>query len=466
MDKPSNFHVARNGLAFVFRLVDVSVLIFAFFTMLNFHDVLFDREYFLLLMAELFFYLYLAESISLYRSWRLSSFLYVLGLMATVLVVSFFILLTAIFLFKQGEYYSRVVIFGWFSLSIVTLVSWRVIVRVVKRTMRRNGYSLQKVAIIGMTESGNNLYRELNDNIELGLQCVGFYDDREPDRVDCDHLHLLNGSIDKAVEMAKKSEVKKLYICLPMLAEKRISSIIQQLGDSTVDVLILPDFLLKNLMHARVGNVGDLDTISVFESPVHGMKNFYKRTFDILFSSLAIIAISPVLIIIAVAIKLTSPGAVLFKQDRYGLGGERIKVLKFRSMTVTENADKVTQAKKNDSRLTSIGGFLRRTSLDELPQFFNVLLGTMSVVGPRPHAVAHNEEYRQIVAYYMLRHKVRPGITGWAQINGWRGETDTLDKMEKRVEYDLAYIRHWTLWWDIKIIFMTIFKGFTGNNAY
>ncbi|MDO6613515.1 undecaprenyl-phosphate glucose phosphotransferase [Shewanella sp. 1_MG-2023] len=466
MDKPSNFHVARNGLAFAFRLADVSFLIAAFFIMLSFHEVAFDREYFLLLMAELFFYLYLAESISIYRSWRLSSFLYVLGLMSTVLVVSFFILITAVFLFKQGDYYSRVVMFGWFSLSMILLVGWRLLVRIVKRSMRRNGYSLQKVAIIGMTQSGTNLYQELNENIELGLQCVGFYDDREPDRINGEYLNLLNGSIDKAVAMAKKGEVKKLYICLPMLAEKRISNIIHQLGDSTVDVLILPDFLLKNLMHARIGHVGDLDTISVFESPVHGMKNFYKRTFDILFSSLAIIAISPVLMVIAIAIKLTSPGAVIFKQDRYGLGGERIKVFKFRSMTVTENAAKVTQATKNDSRLTSIGGFLRRTSLDELPQFFNVLLGTMSVVGPRPHAVAHNEEYRQLVAYYMLRHKVRPGITGWAQVNGWRGETDTIDKMEKRVEYDLAYIRHWSLWWDVKIIFKTIFKGFTGNNAY
>ena len=172
------------------------------------------------------------------------------------------------------------------------------------------------------------------------------------------------------------------------------------------------------------------------------------------------------MLFIAAGIKLTSKGPVLFKQRRYGLRGEEIEVWKFRSMTVMENSDVVVQATKSDVRITPFGGFLRRTSLDELPQFFNVLGGSMSIVGPRPHAVAHNEEYRSQVQFYMLRHKVKPGITGWAQINGWRGETDTLYKMEKRVEFDLQYIKHWSVWFDIKIIFMTIFKGFVNKNAY
>ena len=176
--------------------------------------------------------------------------------------------------------------------------------------------------------------------------------------------------------------------------------------------------------------------------------------------------ISPILIAIAFAVKFTSKGPVIFKQDRYGLDGRKIKVWKFRSMSVTENSAVVTQATKNDARITPLGSFLRRTSLDELPQFINVLKGDMSIVGPRPHAVAHNEEYRKKVEFYMFRHKAKPGITGWAQINGWRGETDTLNKMEKRVEFDLHYIKHWSLWFDIKIIFMTIFKGFKNANAY
>ena len=313
---------------------------------------------------------------------------------------------------------------------------------------------------------GKHLYDEITKHDELGFECIGFYDDREPSRMEELDSSLIVGSINDAVELAHLGQVQKLYVCLPMIAEQRIANIIEALGDSTVDVLITPDFLLKNLMNARIGSVGEVDTLSVFESPVNGMRRFYKRSFDIVFSFFAILAISPILLGVAIAVYLSSPGAIIFKQDRYGLDGRKIKVWKFRSMTVTENSDKVTQAQKGDARITNVGSFIRRTSLDELPQFFNVLMGDMSVVGPRPHAVAHNEEYRKLVTYYMLRHKVLPGITGWAQVNGWRGETDTLDKMEKRVEFDLAYIRNWTLWWDVKIVFLTLFKGFVGKNVY
>ncbi|ENH1714789.1 exopolysaccharide biosynthesis polyprenyl glycosylphosphotransferase, partial [Escherichia coli] len=192
----------------------------------------------------------------------------------------------------------------------------------------------------------------------------------------------------------------------------------------------------------------------------------FKRIEDIIVSMLILILISPVLCVIAVTVKLTSKGPVIFRQTRYGMDGKPIKVWKFRSMTVMENDNVVTQATKNDVRVTKVGRFLRRTSLDELPQFFNVLLGGMSIVGPRPHAVAHNEQYRILIDGYMLRHKVKPGITGWAQINGWRGETDTLEKMQKRVEYDLEYIREWSVWLDLKIIFLTVFKGFISKTAY
>jgi putative colanic acid biosynthesis UDP-glucose lipid carrier transferase len=172
------------------------------------------------------------------------------------------------------------------------------------------------------------------------------------------------------------------------------------------------------------------------------------------------------MLLIAIGVKLSSPGPILFKQHRYGMDGKPIKVWKFRSMTTCDDGDSVIQAKKGDARITQYGSFLRRTSLDELPQFINVLMGEMSVVGPRPHAVAHNEEYRKIISGYMLRHKVKPGITGWAQVNGWRGETDTIEKMEQRVEHDMRYIRNWSLWLDLNIVFRTLFTGFVGKNAY
>ncbi|MBX9264606.1 undecaprenyl-phosphate glucose phosphotransferase, partial [Klebsiella pneumoniae] len=234
----------------------------------------------------------------------------------------------------------------------------------------------------------------------------------------------------------------------------------------TCSVLLIPDIFTFNILQSRTEEINGVPVVPLYESPLSGINMVFKRLEDIIVSLSILIVISPVLLIIACAVKFTSPGPVIFRQIRYGMDGKSIKVWKFRSMTVMENDNNVTQATKHDLRVTKVGKFLRRTSLDELPQFFNVLFGQMSVVGPRPHAVSHNEQYRTLIKGYMLRHKVKPGITGLAQVNGWRGETDTLDKMQKRVEYDLLYIRNWSIWLDLKIIFLTIFKGFVNKSAY
>jgi putative colanic acid biosynthesis UDP-glucose lipid carrier transferase len=212
--------------------------------------------------------------------------------------------------------------------------------------------------------------------------------------------------------------------------------------------------------------VGDLPVVSISETPFYGVDGFVKRMEDIILAGSLIMLFAIPMIFIAIGVKLSSPGPLFFKQRRYGLRGDQIEVWKFRTMSVLEDGDKVVQAKKNDPRVTRFGAFLRRTSLDELPQLINVLHGTMSMVGPRPHAVAHNEQYRKQIDRYMLRHKVKPGITGLAQVNGWRGETETLDKMQKRIEFDLAYIQNWSLWLDIKIIFQTMFVVFSDKHAY
>jgi putative colanic acid biosynthesis UDP-glucose lipid carrier transferase len=209
-----------------------------------------------------------------------------------------------------------------------------------------------------------------------------------------------------------------------------------------------------------------LPVYSIYETPFAGPNDWVKRAEDIILGLAIIILILPLLLIIAIGVKFSAPGPIIFQQRRYGIHGDEIWVWKFRSMTVCEDGPSIPQACKNDPRVTKFGSFLRKTSMDEFPQFLNVLKGDMSIVGPRPHAIAHNEYYRKLVPGYMLRHKVKPGITGWAQVNGWRGETDTLNKMEKRVEYDLDYIRNWTLWLDLRIIFLTIFKGIVGKNAY
>jgi putative colanic acid biosynthesis UDP-glucose lipid carrier transferase len=243
-------------------------------------------------------------------------------------------------------------------------------------------------------------------------------------------------------------------------------NLLEALRDTTGSIYFVPDTFVTDLIQGRMDSVGGIPVVAVCETPFMGINRVVKRTTDIVLSILILILISPLLLLIALAIKLTSPGPAIFKQRRYGLDGSDILVYKFRSMTVMEDGAAVKQAQKNDQRLTPIGGFLRKTSLDELPQFLNVLSGKMSIVGPRPHAVAHNEEYRKLIKGYMLRHKVPPGITGWAQVNGFRGETDTLDKMKGRIDLDLDYLRNWSLRLDLYIIFKTIWVVLKRENAH
>ena len=303
----------------------------------------------------------------------------------------------------------------------------------------------------------------------LGYNFVGFFDDRteaEDRRLGCSQIGDLQGGFEQLLEKAKLGEIDHIYITMPLRAEKRISQFVQQLADSTVSVNIVPDFFIFNLIQSKWSNVQGIPVVSVFDTPFNALDGITKRLEDLLLCLLILPAIAIPMLAIALTIKLTSKGPIIFKQLRYGVKGEPIAVWKFRSMTVCENGDNVIQATQNDSRITPFGAFLRKTSLDELPQFLNVLQGTMSVVGPRPHAIAHNEYYRKQIEGYMLRHKVKPGITGHAQINGYRGETDTLDKMEARIHYDLEYIKQWSLWLDLKIVLMTVFKGFINKQAY
>lgn len=466
MGSSRTFKTITNFSNSIFRFVDIISIISSLLFACLFYSSDFGNNYLLILLVSLFSYLYCSETLNLYRSWRAGKFRTMVLLSWCCFALSFATVLVFAFAFKISAELSRVTLLLWFIVAFFLLFSTRAIINAYKKNRRKLGASTRKVAIVGATEAGSHLFSQIKQHDELGYKFYGFFEDRAPDRTFQNLHYHVAGKIDAAIELAKKGEIEVLFIALPLKAEKRIADILLKLGNSTVDVHIIPDFLLSNLIHARIEHVGDVDTLSVFESPYLGAREFIKRTEDIAVSFIILTLISPILLAISIGIKLTSKGPVLFKQYRYGLGGEKIRVWKFRSMTVMENSHVVTQAKKNDARVTKFGAFLRKTSLDELPQFFNVLTGQMSIVGPRPHAVAHNEEYRQKVDFYMLRHKVKPGITGWAQINGWRGETDTLDKMTKRVEFDLHYIKHWSVWFDLKIIFLTIFKGFVNKNAY
>jgi putative colanic acid biosynthesis UDP-glucose lipid carrier transferase len=299
----------------------------------------------------------------------------------------------------------------------------------------------------------------------MGLRLIGFYDDR-PQQMELGERVPVKGDRLALIEAARSGQIDKVYLTLPLSREPLLNELIRELSDTTVSVYLIPDLFMFDLLHARSESINGLATISIFDTPMDGPNAVLKRIEDVVLASLILLLIAVPMLFIAVAVKLTSRGPVLFRQTRYGMDGRPIRVWKFRSMTVMEDGAAVTQASRNDCRITPLGAFLRRTSLDELPQFFNVLLGDMSVVGPRPHAVAHNEQYRRQVSRYMLRHKVKPGITGWAQVNGWRGETDTLEKMQKRIEFDLDYIENWSVWWDLKIVLLTLFKGFVHRNAY
>jgi putative colanic acid biosynthesis UDP-glucose lipid carrier transferase len=417
--------------------------------------------------AVVLFYM-VGHAQGLYRAWRAepvkSEFTRVWVCWALVIPM----LLLIAFMTKTSDVFSRIIMLSWFFLAPALVSVWRVSLRMMLQEARARGYNTRTVAIAGASPLGEELARSVRRSPWMGMNMVGFYDDRHVSR-----LHPIDpqagevkGDLDKLVNEARAGKVDVVYIALPLRAEPRINSIIRRLQDTTASVYLAYDFGGFDVLRAQWGQVGNVPVMSVVENPFTGIEGFAKRAEDLVLGSLIMLVIALPMLLVALAVKLTSRGPVFFRQRRYGLNGEEIRVLKFRTMTVMEDGAEVKQAVKNDQRVTKVGAILRRTSLDELPQFIQVLTGEMSIVGPRPHAVVHNEQYRALIQGYMLRHKVKPGITGWAQVNGWRGETDTLEKMTKRVEYDLAYIRDWALWMDLKIIFMTVFGAFRGKNAY
>ncbi|MEL7326178.1 MAG: undecaprenyl-phosphate glucose phosphotransferase [Pseudomonadota bacterium] len=452
--------------AFLYRLTDLAVIVsFMLFLILNDVNTSIEKDYVILSFVSSVTFFIIAESGKLYRSWRTSSFKDQVFIVCVSWLVTCAFLFMVLYFSHVHTLFERYILATWLLVTPILLLAWRSVFRIALAYMRKLGYNTRTAIIIGQTPHGLTLANELENHTEHGVLFDGFYDERSQDRLP-ESDYPIKGNVGLALERAKRGEVDYVYIAMPMHANERIALFLNQFSDTTANTYLIPDFFTYNLLHSRWDQIGQVQTLSVFDTPFAGISSWVKRLEDIVLSSIILLLISPVLLAISLGIKLTSKGPVIFKQYRYGLDGRKIEVWKFRSMTTMEQGNDVKQATKNDPRITPFGGFLRRTSLDELPQFINVLQGTMSIVGPRPHAVSHNEEYRQIVDRYMLRHKVKPGITGWAQINGYRGETDTLDKMEKRVEFDLDYIHHWSVWMDIKIIFLTIVKGFTGSNAY
>ncbi len=358
------------------------------------------------------------------------------------------------------------VIVAWIAVTPVVMFGAQLLVPVMlPRLLAAEG--LKRVAVVaGAGTLGRQLAERIAQIPMLGVTVAGFFDDRATDRIDGSTRDRVLGSVEELADYVKKNRVDLIYVTLPMSSQPRIVKLCNELRDTTASIYFVPDIFVFDLIQGRMDSIGGIPVMAVCETPFFGVNAMVKRLSDIVLASLILILISPVLLAIAAIVKLTSPGPALFKQRRYGLDGREVIVYKFRSMRVAEDGAVVKQATKDDPRVTPFGAFIRRTSLDELPQFINVLQGRMSIVGPRPHAIAHNEQYRKLVKGYMLRHKVRPGITGWAQVNGMRGETETVDKMMMRIEYDLEYLRHWSLKLDLQIIWRTIFVVLGKQNAY
>jgi len=361
------------------------------------------------------------------------------------------ILLFAAFAFKVSADLSRKVVLTWFGLTPLALSAAHA-VRMRARWFAVNGVNAPRHIIIGVNEVGFELARRLPANGFLG-----YFDFRSVDRLaHALEASKLTGHCKDVADYVRAQGVNVVYIALPLSKVPRMSELMTALRDTTASVYFVPDAFAFDMIQGRLVEINGMPALSVCDTPFHGMDAVLKRATDLIFASVGTLLVSPLLLAIAVAVKVSSKGPVLFRQRRYGLNGEEILVYKFRSMRVTEDGAEVTQATRNDPRVTPVGRFIRKTSIDELPQLFNVLQGEMSLVGPRPHAIAHNELYRKLISGYMIRHKVRPGITGLAQVNGLRGETETLEKMAERVRYDLEYLRHWSPWLDIKIMFKTL----------
>lgn len=455
--------------AFVQSIMDPIIIVFSLFVVMRIYQVPLSNEYEILLFIVFLVSLVVFKEADLCQAWKSGGFRAQSGHLFVC-----WSLLTSILLFfgyatKTSHEFSRSVLLTWFIVAPLLILTGHLTARFLLRRFYASEKNIHRAVIVGASSIGRKLAHRITrgKRFDPGLSFAGFFDDRNVQRLGDEVSEaMLLGSLENLPVYAQTHKIDQIYIALPMMMEKRILKLLDELKDTTASIYFVPDIFVYDLIQAGLGEVNGIPVVAICETPFCGVNHLLKRLSDIVLSSIILLFLVPLLLLIAMGVKLTSPGSALFKQRRYGLDGKEIIVYKFRSMTVCEDGKNIRQARRGDSRVTPFGAFLRRTSLDELPQFINVLQGRMSVVGPRPHAVAHNETYRKLVKGYMVRHKVRPGITGLAQVSGLRGETETLDKMQARIDCDLDYLRHWSMALDMKIIFKTIFVVLRDQRAY
>ncbi|MFG0230806.1 undecaprenyl-phosphate glucose phosphotransferase [Achromobacter sp. 413638] len=469
MDTPQSDASARfNGASLLYRLLDAGIVIACGLaaTELKFaEDMTGDPppiHLFLIYLCGLGV-IAVFPAFRLYQSWRGRRLADLAARCVAAWATVFALGILISFLMHQAAALSRMWAGAWFALAAVALVGARVGAYAVLGAARDRGLNRKRVLIVGFGALGHDLWRRVRRHSEAGYEVAGIY--AEPHENLPSQVRRLH-SLDQLHAFVLEHGVREIWIVLPMEAGQELREVLYHLRNDLVDVRWIPDVLSIQLLGHRIGDFLGLPAIQLNTLPAAGVRGLAKEAFDRVFALCALIGLSPVMLTVAALVKLSSRGPVLFTQPRLGVDGKVFRVYKFRTMTVHQEHGVVTQATRCDARVTRIGAFLRRTSLDELPQFINVLLGDMSVVGPRPHALEHNEMYKDLVQRYMMRHRVKPGITGWAQVNGFRGQTDTLRKMSDRVEHDLYYIQHWTFRMDLRIIARTAISGWTGRNVY
>jgi putative colanic acid biosynthesis UDP-glucose lipid carrier transferase len=362
--------------------------------------------------------------------------------------------------------YPQQVILFWAAATPLLVIAATLALHEIARRAICHPDNHRSVVFVGYNEASRYLAESFASRRELCMTVRGFFDDRSAGRLDAPTRVQILGALSELPAYVKAHGVDVIFISLPLRHVRRVHDLVEALGDTTASLYYLPDVGASELVHARAGEILGLPVIVMRESPFYGYRGAAKRVLDVIVAGGALIALAPLLLAIALGVKLTSRGPALFRQRRYALEGREIVIYKFRTMTVAEDRGWLAQARRDDPRVTPFGRFLRRWSLDEFPQLINVVQGTMSLVGPRPHAIGHNEEYRRLIRGYMVRHKALPGLTGLAQVKGFRGETRTLGEMQARVHYDLEYLRNWSLALDLKILLLTLPKLLKTDRAY
>jgi len=378
------------------------------------------------------------------------------------------VLLAIGFVTKYSSNFSRKVVLTWIVVNPAILILVMLCLQELRRRLMFDPKMVRRVAFAGCNEISVSLAHRIGESGDLtGLRVEGFFDDRSAERLGLPGTRSrLLGRLPELASFVKRRGIDVVFVALPVRHIRRVMELLDELRDTTVSIYYVPDIFAFDLIQARSGELFGIPVVALCETPFCGYRGVVKRITDIALALSILVIAAPLMLALAVMVRMSSPGPVIFAQRRYGLDGREITVWKYRTMTVTEDGERVVQARREDARITPVGRFMRRYSLDELPQLFNVLQGRMSLVGPRPHAVAHNEEYRKLIKGYMIRHKVPPGMTGLAQVNGCRGETARVEDMQARVNYDLEYLRRWTPLLDLKILVLTALLLLRDEKAY